>query len=134
MKDMTLAINNYDSVENTTFLGDYIFKTRRAACDIWPVDPMNDLTQDGVASDVPTLIISGGLDPALPPKTGALILEGLAKGQQIVIPYMGHMMADLSHLACYDDCVLTFFNGGDDQLETSCFEDMKPKPFVIASK
>jgi pimeloyl-ACP methyl ester carboxylesterase len=123
------AIENYDIEEKDSFLGDYKFQTRKAACASWPVKSVDESMHKNVISDIPTLIISGQLDPVLPPETGARISKHLVNSQHIVIPYMGHMFSELSNLDCYDTYVVSFFEGQEGSLDKNCFDEMKPNPF-----
>jgi pimeloyl-ACP methyl ester carboxylesterase len=125
------AIREYDVKEKDSFLGDYIFQTRKVACASWPVKSVNESIYKSVISDIPTLIISGQLDPVLPPETGATISKHLVNSQHIVIPYMGHIFTELSNLDCYDTYVISFFEGQEGSLDKNCFDEMKPNPFKL---
>ncbi len=132
-EDIPKATENYDSAEKETFLSDYLYQTRKTACDTWVVDPAEPAAYKRVVSDIPTLVLSGELDPTLPPETGEEIVRGLSNGHHITIPYMGHMFADLSNLECYDNYILAFFDNDNENAQKSdCFNEMKPKPFKIS--
>lgn len=115
-----------------TFLGDIYYQRRKKACQRWPVEDLSVQYESGVQSEVPTLIISGQADPVTPPETGRLLCEALTNCQQIVIPYMGHELGDLSNLACYDEYVMAFFAEEEQTVEVDCFEQMRPLPFRIS--
>ena len=132
-EDMPFALQNFSEEENATFLGDYMFQTRRDACATWPVEPIDESLAKGVISDLPTLIFSGNLDPTLPPETGALIANGLTNSLQIEIPHMGHMFAALTNLECYDDYVIAFLENREETEDKECFKSMKPNPFKLPS-
>lgn len=59
-------------------------------CDLWPVAPRPSLERQPVVSDVPTLVLTGGLDPAVPPSAADTLLDGLANGQSLHFPPFGH--------------------------------------------
>ena len=84
-----------------------------------------------VISHIPTLLISGHFDPTLPPETGEEIVKHLSNSQHIIIPFMAHMLGDLSNIECYDRYVLAYFDGVEDQFDTECFNEMKPGPFKL---
>ncbi|MDX1478843.1 MAG: alpha/beta fold hydrolase [Saprospiraceae bacterium] len=132
-EDVPQAIINYDAAETATFLGDYIYQTRRDACRYWPVTPADESAYASVVSDIPTLILSGQLDPVTPPETGAEIAGRLSQSRHIILPYMGHMIAALSNMGCYDTYVLSFLEGREDQASVDCFDEMKPMPFKVAA-
>ncbi len=130
-EDVPKATENYNADEKETFLSDYLYQTRRTACDTWIVDTAEKTSYQKVISDIPTLVLSGEFDPTLPPETGAEIVSGLSNGKQISIPYMGHMFADLSNLECYDNYVLAFFDNYETSMKSDCFFEMKPQPFKL---
>ena len=132
-EDIPQASLNYDEAEKETFLSDYLYQTRKTACDSWPVDPVEQSSYNSVVSDIPTLLVSGEIDPTLPPETGEEIVSSLSNGHHIIIPYMGHMFTDLSNIECYDNYVLAFFDNNEAMLKSDCFKTMKPKPFKLAS-
>jgi len=119
-----------DSSEYASFLGAYIYKTRKEACDTWPINPVDRSMYESVKSDIPTLIISGGFDPTFSLETGEKIAKTLSNSQRVIIPYMGHMLGDLSNFQCYDQNVLRYFDG--DELDLECFSEMKPRGFRIS--
>ncbi|MEQ9402860.1 MAG: alpha/beta fold hydrolase [Cyclobacteriaceae bacterium] len=116
--------------ELKTFLGDYTYRIRKEACDNWPVTPVDRSMYLPVKSDVPTLIISGGFDPTFSLETGAEIASTLSNSRRVIIPYMGHMLGNLSHLECYDQNVLRYFDGAE--LDVDCFNEMLPASFMIS--
>lgn len=130
-EDIPGALRNCKIEEKDSFLGDYIFQTRKAACASWPVKSVNESKHKSVVSDIQTLIISGQLDAVLPPETAATISKHLVNSQHIVIPYMGHMFSELSNLDCYDTYVVSFFEGQEANLDKKCFDEMKPNPFKL---
>ena len=132
-EDLEASTRNYDDEEKQSFLGDYTYQTRKQACALWPVETVDASDLSPVVSDIETLIISGQLDPVVPPETGAEIAQYLSNSEHIVIPYMGHMFASLSNIECYDQYVLSFFEGKAKELNTDCFDTMKPRPFIVSS-
>ena len=120
-----------DDKEKASFLSDYTFSTRSQACKDWPVNKADSSAYNAVVSDIPTLLLSGHFDPAIPPETGAEIVKTLSNGQQIVIPYMAHMLFDLTNIECYDQYVLAYFDNSHSQLKPDCFQEMKPQPFKL---
>lgn len=133
-EDIALATINYKEEELESFLGDYIYQTRKNACDHWPVEIVDASHYRPVVSDIKTLILSGNMDPTLPPETGAEIAKNLSNCQHIVIPYMAHMFGDLTNLDCYDHHVVAFFEDREDHLSISCFNEMKPRSFKIPAQ
>lgn len=64
-----------------------------AVCDVWPhgLAPKDAATP--VTSDVPVLILSGGLDPVTPPANGDLVAKTLSHSRHIVARGYGHIVS-----------------------------------------
>lgn len=118
---------------HNTFLGDYIYQTRLAACNLWPVTDKSSAFSEPVTSEIPTLIISGALDPVTPPETAREILRHLKNGRHIIAPHMAHVFTELSNIECFDTYVVAFFAGTEGAMDKGCFESMTPKPFQITA-
>lgn len=71
-----------------------------------------------VSSDIPTLVISGTLDPITPPAWGRLAASTLTNSYYVEIPGGGHG-ASLTE-ACPRSIVVAFFNDPDRQPDTAC--------------
>ena len=57
----------------------------------------------------------------------------LSNSGHVVIPYMGHMIAALSNIECYDTFVLSFFEGREDQAGVDCFSELTAQPFKVVT-
>lgn len=64
-----------------------------AACDGWPRGKAPADAVTPVASDVPVLILSGGLDPVTPPGGGALVAKTLSNSRHVVAKGYGHIVS-----------------------------------------
>jgi pimeloyl-ACP methyl ester carboxylesterase len=121
-----------DQSYNDTFLGDFTFKQRLSACDNWPVEDISDQYSEGIFSDIPTLVFTGALDPVVSSKVvDAYVSKNLTNVNHIVLPYMGHMLSNLSNIDCYDDYIVSFYNGTDENFDMTCFSNMKPQSFKL---
>lgn len=60
------------------------------ACRAVPTRPVPAAFYDVSASRVPVLILSGGLDPATPPRHGELVAQRLGNAKHLVAPHLGH--------------------------------------------
>lgn len=65
------------------------FTTTNDACAALGL-PMSPADQDAVESDVPTLLVSGGLDPITPSEDADVVLADLPNGQAVTIEAVGH--------------------------------------------
>jgi pimeloyl-ACP methyl ester carboxylesterase len=60
------------------------------ACATWPRGKLPDDFYTPVHSNVPALILSGGIDPATPPRHGELVAATLPNSRHFVAPHLGH--------------------------------------------
>jgi pimeloyl-ACP methyl ester carboxylesterase len=64
-----------------------------AVCDVWPKGEAAPDATKPVVSDVPVLILSGGLDPVTPPANGAEVAKTLSASRHIVARGYGHIVS-----------------------------------------
>jgi len=90
-----------------------------AICDVWPRGRAPADAFAPVTSDVPALILSGGLDPVTPPANGETVAKTLANHRHVVAAGYGHIVsphacaprvlaafvADANFSGLPDDCV-----------------------------
>jgi pimeloyl-ACP methyl ester carboxylesterase len=89
-----------------------------AVCDLWPRGTMPEHFGDPVVSDVPTLLLSGGLDPVTPPAYGAEVARTLSHSKHVVAPGYGHIV---SPHACAPRLVTAFIENLDfERLPAAC--------------
>jgi pimeloyl-ACP methyl ester carboxylesterase len=60
------------------------------ACDLWPVTPIDPRDKQPVVSDIPTLILAGGLDPTTPPAFAHATATTLRRAHVFVFPGVSH--------------------------------------------
>lgn len=78
-------------------------------------------------SEVPVLVLSGGLDPATPPRHGDSVVTRLGNARHIVAPYLGH---GISGQACGPRLITQFIRAEDfRQLDASCLEKLPAAAF-----
>jgi len=78
-------------------------------------------------SEVPVLVLSGGLDPATPPRHGTSVAERLGHARHVVSPYLGH---GLSGQACAPRLITQFVRTADVRtLEVGCLEKLPAAAF-----
>lgn len=90
------------SEADATFLGSSRLRRQRAACLEWPRTSLPPGAVDPLVSDIPTVVVSGGLDPVTPPRWGRRIVDDLSDARLVVVPGMGHSSADGSGAECLD--------------------------------
>ena len=111
-----------------TFLGLAALDTFFKPCSFWPKATIEPGFYEAPVSDKPVLVLSGDLDPVLPPARGEQIAKSLANARQVVVPGAGHMT---SLSGCVPKLIAEFFATADARaLDTSCLEGMHRPPFV----
>jgi pimeloyl-ACP methyl ester carboxylesterase len=91
-----------------------------SVCDIWPKGRQPADATQPVTSDVPTLILSGALDPVTPPAYAEEVAKTLRNSKQIVAGGYGHIV---SPHACGPRLIAAFVErAGFDTLPASCID------------
>ena len=91
-----------------------------AVCDVWPRGAIAADAAKPVQSDVPVLILSGGLDPVTPPANGAEVAKTLSASRHIVARGYGHIV---SPHACAPRLIAAFIDDPSfATLPASCVE------------
>lgn len=116
-------------VDRKTFLGTSIIDAFASGCAHWRVAPAPETAGVGVETDIPTLLLSGAVDPVLPPRWGELAATGLSRHRHIVVPHAAHGTLTLG---CIPDLVTEFIDLGDPSaLDPTCAEEHERRPFFI---
>lgn len=103
----------------TTFIDDY-----ERACRGWPTRPVPPGFFAPPAFAAPTLLLSGGADPATPPRHAAEVARGLKQGTHLVAPKLGH---GVSMAGCGPTLVHAFITKGSAEgLDGGCLASIPP--------
>lgn len=78
------------SANGDRLLGADVARMFFAACPAWPHDTAPADASVPLESDVPTLLLSGELDPVTPPRYAERVLAGLRNGRHLVARGQGH--------------------------------------------
>jgi pimeloyl-ACP methyl ester carboxylesterase len=62
----------------------------RDTCEIWNVAPLGNYVDNPVVSDIPTLVLSGEMDPVTPSSFGEEVAKYLSQGYAYTFPGVGH--------------------------------------------
>ena len=99
------------------------------ACALWPIGTVAPGYHDVVRSDVPTLLLSGELDPVTPPRRAEEALAGLKHGTHVIVPGVGH---GTSSRGCVPDVIASFIDSGSgDHLDAGCVSTLARPPFFL---
>ena len=98
------------------------------ACRIWPRGEVPKDYYEPVRSDVPVLLLSGGIDPATPPRHGEEVAKTLPNSRHLVAPHLGH---GVSVHGCGPRLVESFIRKGNArELDGKCLERI-PRPLFM---
>jgi pimeloyl-ACP methyl ester carboxylesterase len=112
-----------------TVFGDYRVRQQAAACREWPGAAVSRNVSI-VTSDVPALLIAGGMDHVTPVQWARDVASGLVNARVVVVPDLGHLPGGLDNMECYDRVIRDFFDAGSAaNLDLSCIETMRAPPF-----
>jgi pimeloyl-ACP methyl ester carboxylesterase len=111
-----------------SFFGRALVDDFLRACKVWPRGKVPADFYEPVRSDVPTLILSGGIDPATPPRHGDQVAATLPNARHFIAPQLGHGVS--SH-GCAPRLIEAFVRKGDAQaLDGKCLERI-PRPLFV---
>jgi pimeloyl-ACP methyl ester carboxylesterase len=114
-----------------TYLGDYRARLQQRACALWPRGEIPAGYHEPVAVPVPTLLISGALDPVTPPRWAEETVQHLPKSRHVVLAEGHHGFGGLSNGECMAGIIAKFLETADVQgLDTACVAGMKRPPFL----
>lgn len=122
-EDMQIANRPND----TEYFDNAIWSTLAPLCEFWPRGSVPEDYFEPVASDVPTLIVSGALDPITPPKYGFEAEKTLTNSVHVVVPGASHIATTTG---CMPELVADFLESADPvSLSTGCAIDVRRPPF-----
>ena len=111
-----------------TFLGPGRIFDAQALCAAWPRGLLPPDHGRPVRSDVPVLLVSGGVDPATPARYAAEAARTLSRSLHVVIPNGSHVDGG----ACVDAIASSFIAAGSvDGLDTSCARAIRRPEWVL---
>jgi pimeloyl-ACP methyl ester carboxylesterase len=109
------------------FTGDYRVRGQMAACSVWPKSAMPANYFMPFKSSVPTLIVSGDLDPVTPPQWGEEARKLLPNSLHVVVPG-GHV----SDSPCLENMAQHLFDTGRiEGIDTSCVAAIRNPLFEL---
>ena len=112
----------------TLFRG-HLAESRMKACEFWPKGSVSPEYYEPVQSSVPTLILSGELDPVTPPGWGETAAKTLRNSKHLIAPGTGHGVLGTS---CGMRIIHDFIEKGSAEgLDASCLKSLKRPPFFL---
>lgn len=98
-------------------------------CAAWSIDVGPSGTREPVASDVPTLLLSGGFDPITPPVLASEAAAYLERSHAFVFPGRGHAVLEVD--PCATEIALAFLERPDRPPDASCLESLPDVAFEL---
>jgi len=112
-----------------TDAGDSRVRAQKAVCEFWPRSPLSAGYGDPVLADVPTLLLSGTLDPVTSPKWGEAAASSLPRSLHLVVPGSHGVGGN-----CLTSIQKAFLETGSvDGLDVSCTESLRPEKFRVSA-
>ncbi len=100
------------------------------ACKVWPKGTVPQGYREPVTSSVPTLLLSGELDPVTPPSWAEDARRTLSRSLHVVVPGVGH---NTMNVGCVRTLMSDFIAAGDvADLKPSCGDGMVRPPFITS--
>ena len=111
-----------------SFFGRALVNDFVRACRDWPRGPVPADYYTPVASNVPALVLSGGIDPATPPRHAEQVVATLPNARHLIAPHLGH---GVSLHGCAPHLVEDFIRKGSAAtLDGSCLAKI-PRPLYM---
>ena len=111
-----------------SFFGRTLIDDFLRACASWPRGKVPADYYAPVRSEVPALILSGGIDPATPPRHGQEVAATLANARHLVAPHLGH---GVSLHGCAPRLIDSFVRAGSAAgIDGSCLQRI-PRPLFV---
>jgi pimeloyl-ACP methyl ester carboxylesterase len=105
------------------------------ACRQWGTRPGPSVLLQPVKADVPTLILSGYMDPVTPPAWGEAIGKTLPKSRHLILRHLSHESDGLENVECLDTIFLSFLAKADaSSVDTGCTGSMRAPAFDLPQR
>jgi pimeloyl-ACP methyl ester carboxylesterase len=109
--------------------GGHVMWIQREGCNMWPRGAVDASFYEPVTSDIPTLVMSGEIDPVTPPVWGEEIAKTLSNAKHIVMPGTGHTAGGTG---CGRRMIKAFVDAGTlATLDTSCVQKVTRPPYFV---
>ncbi|MDO6678778.1 alpha/beta hydrolase [Shewanella sp. 4_MG-2023] len=100
-----------------------------ATCNVWAIPAVDDSFSDAIESDIPTLLLSGELDPATPPSWGDMATEKLTNAKHFTSQYATHGVA---YQSCGNELIADLVKSGSiDDIDAECLEQDTRRSFYL---
>lgn len=105
----------------------YVFEN---VCPSWPKYQVADNYHEPVTANIPTLILSGDLDPVTPPSNGEYPNQSLPNSKHLIAKNVSHIVAGKG---CSSKLIAEFIEHKDPQaVDGSCLDDIPAQAFMTS--
>lgn len=102
------------------------------ACKEWSLALTPDSELKPVTAPIPTLIVSGYMDPITPPAWGEAVHRALPNSRHLIVRHLSHESAGLDGSECLDQLFEAFVNKPEPEaLDASCIDQISQPAFAI---
>jgi len=123
-----ISTSDFEHDANNNFGGADSHLSLKVACPLWPKYRPNDTFYKPVTADIPTLILSGNLDPVTPPSNGEYSAKSLPNNHHIIVKNAAHTVAMNT---CASDIINEFLTSlKPKELDESCLDDVPNESFM----
>jgi len=115
---------------DSTLFGQHIMSIQQAGCTFWPRAKVDDAYYQPVTSSIPTLVMSGEVDPITPPSWGDQVVKTLANSRHLVLPGTGHTPGGTG---CGQRVMRSFIELGTvNGIDIACVEKVRRPGFFVS--
>ena len=123
-----ISAMDFELDANNNFGGGDSHFSFKMVCPLWPEYRPSDAFYKPVKADIPTLILSGDLDPVAPPSNGEYSAKSLPNNHHIVVKNAAHTVAMST---CASDLINDFLTSLEPkELDESCLDDVPKESFM----
>jgi len=123
-----ISARDFEQDANNNFGGDDSHFGFKMACPLWPQYRPSEEFYQTITADIPTLILSGNLDPVTPPSNGEHSAKSLPNNHHIIVENAAHTVAMST---CASDIINEFLTSlKPKDLDESCLEDVPNESFM----
>lgn len=114
-----------------SLLGTLLIDAAQQQCAPWPKAAVSAERRQPLRTDVPTLLLSGELDPVTPPSYGQTVAAALSNSMHLVVTGHGH---NVLPRGCVPSLTTAFIDTAQlTELDASCLDVMGPMPFFLTT-
>ena len=122
--------NDWNSDADNDFSRNVMHSGLRFVCPLWPQYRPDSTFYQPVTADIPTLILSGKLDPVTPPSNGDKSDATLPNSKHIVVEHASHIVASTE---CGVSLVDQFLeNLSFEDIDETCVAELPPESFMTS--